>query len=223
MTTEPDEASVRYLAFWEEYKSKQLAYIKQKEIEIWLHAAQPMNDKRDRCPRDTEELRLAAIRELRALYHSPPVEDRVRNFFDEKWESILRAPNPAAAAAEFFNGKSQRGRPPNSKERNFQIARAVQECIDAGMTVEKACEETRLRHAPELASWERIREIYYGPTVGEEERANWHFAIGARKHTAAQLLYIMAIMEPMMRFMAKIAGRDPESWLDFLINGDDFT
>lgn len=220
MTTEPDEASVSYSAFCEEYKSEQLAYIKQKEIEIWLHEAQPMSDKRDRYPRDTEELRLDAIRELRALYHSPPVEDRVRNFFDEKWESILRAPNPAAAAAEFFNGKSQRGRPPNSVKRNLRIAGAVQECIDAGRTVEKACEEARLRRAPELTSWERIREIYYGPTVGEEAKKNWQLAIGARKHTADELL---SIMEPMLRFVAEIAGRDPELWLDFLINGDDFS
>jgi hypothetical protein len=175
--------------------------LKEREVKIWLLEAQPMSDKLDRYPGGAkerhieefriEERRIAAVRKLRALYQSPFVDDRVRNFFNENWLRILRAPDPAAAAAELFNGKPRRGRKPDSTARNFRIARAVQERVDAGKTVEQACEAVRQQHAPQV-TWERVREIYYGPTVDEEEKKNWQLSVGIRRPTLADLLPAIA-------------------------------
>jgi hypothetical protein len=151
------------------------------------------------------------VTKLRALYQSPPVEDRVRIFFDKAWERILRMPDPAAAAAEFFNGKRRRGRKPDSEERNFQIARAVQKLIDSGMTVEEACKKAKqaLESARRIGSWERIREIYYGPAADEEAKFDWRSAIGAPP-TATGALLILAALEPCLRAVLAATDRTPK-------------
>jgi hypothetical protein len=228
MTTDPDEALIWISALFKEYEVEVSAWIREKEVKILLLGAQPTSDKLDRYPRGTkqrrieewriEERRIAAVRELLAFCRSPPVEDRARIFFEQEWWRILRAPDPTTAAAEFFNGKPRRGRKPDSEERNLRIARAVQALIDTGMTVGQACKEAGLRHAPWIGSWERIREIYYGPAVDEEAKKDWQFTIGARQPTATDLL---PAIEPCLRAVLAVTDQDPELWLDFLINGRD--
>jgi len=155
------------------------AWIKDAAILKSLRDAQPTTDDITRDPGGTEERRIDAVRHLRELYRHPPVDHRVREFFDQEWCRVLLAPDPAAAASELFNGKPQVGHPPHSDERNLKIAVAVQKLRDAGMTVEQACGEARQRHAPEIVSWERIREIYYGPAGDQEARERWRRAIQA--------------------------------------------
>jgi len=193
------------------------AIVKEKEINILLQEAQPTSGI-ERYPHDAEKRRVEAIKQLRALHQVLPVRDRIRDFFDKEWAHILRAPDPAAAAAEFFNGKPRRGRPPLSEEQNIQIACAVQTYIDAGMTVEKACEAARLQNAPEIGTWERIRDIYYGPAVDKQTKKGWQLTIGARQVTVPELL---SALEPCVRAVLSCTDSDPELWLDFLINRPD--
>jgi hypothetical protein len=208
MAAEPNEA-------WVEAEAWLRARIKEKEVEILLLDAQRTRDKGDRYPHDTEKRRVEAVRQLLALYQSPPVDNRVRIFLEEVWRGFLLHPDPAAAATEFLKGKPRRGRRANSEERNLRIAREVQKSVDAGRTVAEACETVRLKHAPGIGSWERIRAIYYGPAVDEEAKKVWRFAIGARQPGVTEML---SAIEPVVRAVLAVTDQNPELWLDFLVN-----
>lgn len=142
-------------------------------IAILLRDAQPTASDRAADARGTEERRIAAIAGLRALYLTPPVPVSVRHFFDALWDHILKQSDPVATMSQLFNGKPRRGPKPNSDERNLSIAVSVQHYINEGLTLEEACRQAQ--HGSEIGSWERIREIYYGPeTDGDPEaRDRW--------------------------------------------------
>jgi len=82
-------------------------------------------------------------------------------FFERAGRVIFANPDPSAAMRIFWEGKPRRGRrAEDNAERNFELAAAVQERVDAGETIEDASHAVGEAARPCLSE-EAVRKVYY--------------------------------------------------------------
>jgi hypothetical protein len=112
---------------------------------------------------ETEEARAEAKRALVTLYRIQrdqqlPIDPYLLLFVQDQLMRCARQSDPLGAAEELLNAKKlRRGRPP-TPHRDFVIAGDVAERVEAGATVDSACED--LTDAINL-SFDEIRRIYF--------------------------------------------------------------
>jgi hypothetical protein len=91
---------------------------------------------------------------------APPNFDLLlQDFFDCSIRAILASPAPLTALRVFWKGTPRRGRKKETNaERNFNLALAVEEKVNAGLSIEEAC--GAVAETAEL-SCENVHKIYY--------------------------------------------------------------
>jgi hypothetical protein len=122
-----------------------------------------------------ERARAHNVRALLLIYRDQidrgEIDKRVRAFFAEQAElRIWSAADPVAAMGEFLGfGPPKRGAPPRTAARNFFLAADIQELIDEGSTVDKACDTVfeRLDTTDQELDPQTLRNIYFRETRGK--------------------------------------------------------
>jgi hypothetical protein len=84
----------------------------------------------------------------------------LRDFFDRAGRALFASPDPLAAMRLLWEGPPRRGRrAEDNAERDYRLAMAVQERVDAGATIEAASASVGEAGRPYL-SGEAVRKAY---------------------------------------------------------------
>jgi hypothetical protein len=144
--------------------------------------ARPTKQQRSEDRKGSEQTRVAAVREMLALYREyvskadetepPPLEPRTRlraaprellEFLQTEGLRIWAQPDPKAALRKFL-GQQRRGRPGPALETRAKIASRMDELIDKGMTAKEAKEQAAAEFCIKAKTADKIFYEFQGTT-----------------------------------------------------------